>query len=155
MKSNFHPSTSINNKQLWDEFKEKYPEYKGIYYREFAKLMNEFWAFCGDILVENLHGLILNGIGYFSNTVFMKKKVKVMPKKSYINYHSEGDIYATTVFPRVFGSNPFNSWSFRTVRGVKNRLIENYKKGVKYKNHYELIGKSKKHKFYLKDEQRV
>lgn len=134
----------LASRGIWEEFGE-----------DMEDVMNEFLDYCANILVDSKHGIVLNGLGYFSNTVFDIKKVQIHKNKDVnYNFHSDGEIYTCYFFPSLFRSSGFESWMFRLNYAHKKKLVRNIKNGTKYKNHLDMlrIHSRKYRRKYLKNE---
>ncbi len=101
----------------------------------------------GDELVENQDGIILNGIGYFANAVYLRRKVNDSSNETFHNFHTNGDIYRSTIFPRVFRSiymRPVCFYIWRSKARKMARMIID--KGMRYKCHSKFVTFSNKRK---------
>lgn len=155
MKNGFFEKINIigreRNHMFWKAFKEKHPKYKDISHQELTSITNKFFAYVGDLIIKSQHGVILNGIGYFANPAFEEKKVLKIDNKLIINV-SDKNIYTTYFFPRIFKKNPFNGWSFKLYRPLKNQMKSLIQGGIKYMCHYDILKTNgSKNKYYIND----
>ena len=145
MKSSFHKRKHLlgrtENYMFWKEFKDKHPKYKDIENKDLTKATHGFFKYAGTLMVQSQHGLILNGIGYFANAVFEKKKLVRIADKLIVNLKHDS-IYNAYFFPRIFKANPFNSWNFKIYRPLKAQMKDLIKNGIDYKCHYDILKKN-------------
>lgn len=146
-----------NTQPLWDDFKKENPEYNDLDSESLKKNMDNLFEFFADSLVENTHGIVLNEIGYFANAVYQVKKINTdqVRKPPEFNYKTDGYVYTTTFFPKVFKSNPFNGWMFKITRPKARKMTRMIvDKGVRYECHSKFLHavNRKALKYFLKDE---
>lgn len=137
-------TSKVNRNAFWREFKEKYPQYKEIPTKDLNKICDGIFDKSAQLLTETEHGIILNGIGYFANTVYHSNLISNQPDgNTWENFHTKGDIYRSMLFADVFFANPLKTFRFRLLRRWKRHIAKMVKKGLRYKNHYMLIKKNK------------
>lgn len=133
--------------KFWRKFKEKYPQYKDIPNKELKDTMDAFWRYCGNVLVETPHGIVLDRIGYLANTVYDYPKNMVHDKRTdeiYVNYVADGDVYRCSFYPICPEQSAFKNWMFTLNKGYKKRMKELIQDGMKYRNHIEFLSRNNK-----------
>ena len=155
-KRSFGKTTGTNTLKVWDEFKKENPEYADIPSSELKTNIEQFFKQATTYLVDEEHGVILNGLGYFANAVYNKRNYVYdeTRDKAIDNSLTDGAIYNCKLFPRVFKKNhEFLFWSFRITRHAARRMSNNIiNKGVRYKCQSAFLTKfNKNHKTFLND----
>lgn len=128
---------------FWNKFLKKHPEYEDVDIKELKKLAYDFFDTCGDLLVNQPNGIVIDSIGYFSNAVYNISNVRKLNHTTHINLISDGRIYKSTFFPRIFKYIPLYNWSFKIAERRKHDMAEKIRGGMKYLCHYNLLKKQK------------
>lgn len=154
MARNFSRKTltdSVTGYKTFNKFRKAHPEYADLSDGFLRDTIHNFFAYCSEILVKTKHGIILNGIGYFANVVFNRKKVMRLEgfNLTLYNFNTNGDIYISYFFPRVLKGNVFNSFSFKIERnGAREMANQINNKGLRYVCNYHILKSNGNHKIY-------
>jgi hypothetical protein len=147
-----------NNKGVifWAKFRKKHKKYKEYSRHDLRNIMNDLLYFLGENIATNKHGIVLNGIGYFGNAVFYKRKISGGRSKDaemINNFGTTDNIYECTFHPDIFPRNPFRNWLFNSSVHIKQRMKEEIEKGMRYKYHGDILKRNKRAvKYYLQDD---
>lgn len=132
---------------FWEAFLTKYPQYNK---NDSKKLFKDIFDVAGNILISQPHGVVLDGIGYFSNVIFQNKKRIQIAEKTIYNFTTNGWIYTAYMFPRLFRNTMMSNWSFQICREKARKMGENINNGLKYYCHYDILRTIKKGRYGFK-----
>lgn len=133
-----------NYSPLWLRFYKKFPEYKNYPRWYLRKIMNQFWRYVSEKLVQSEHGIYLDNLGYFANTVYRRQKAFINKNDKLVTNFSNTDIYTVGFFSNAIAIHPLIGWSFAPARKIKQRIKEEVDEGKRYKNHIDLIVRNKR-----------
>ena len=120
-------------------FHKKHPEYKLYKKREFGGIGKLLFTFLGEHIASSRDGIVLNGLGYFCNVVWNKRKVYKRGKNLIFNMNTD-DVYQTYFFPRIFKRNALRSWMFKAQEPIRYYLKHEITKNkMKYRCHYDIL----------------
>ena len=122
-------------------FGKEFPEYRHISKAEFTQAKRDFFKHLGDTVINNEHGVILSGIGYFANAVKNRRKVYFSWDEIFINDDDKQDVYKCSFFPHIFKNRMAKTWNFHLGVEYKYRMADLIRKGKKYKCHSFVLKK--------------
>lgn len=131
------PKSLIIN-DFWKEIEKNNPSIKGKYTaEEWQQIRNEFWETVSDILIYQPNGVVLDGLGYFSFPAY-DKKTKI-PFSNDTTFKSNGLVYYTQFFGKIYNNFFLSGLSFELTRKQKKKWKEACNKGHNYICHYKNI----------------
>jgi hypothetical protein len=141
---------------FWGKFRQKHPKYKVHSRMELVTIMNEMLDFFAENIATSKHGIVLNGLGYFGNAVFRRRKILKGVHKEYgivNNFGGTDNIYECTFYPDIFIHNPLHNWLFTPASSIKLGMKKAIDGGMRYKYHGDILRRNKKAiKYYLQDD---
>lgn len=131
----------ITNKKHIELFLQNNPQYADKDVNELKKIVDDFFSYCADSLIQSKYGIILNGLGYFSNAVFKKRNVTVSKTigETLFNHRQNGNLYVSYFFPKVLKNNPFTNFSFKLKREKARAMKPIIDEGMEYKCYAEIL----------------
>lgn len=148
LKEKLDINSADNNSKLWHMFS-KEREQHGYNKDDYRRIMKQLWDFIGEVFVESEHGILLDGLGYFSVASFYK--TSMYSRRDIYLFPEDSLIYEPYFFNRVFKDPTWEYYRFQMATRVRRASVAARKSGKKYKCHYRNIkwanGKNKKYHF--------
>lgn len=134
-------ATRFINSFSVNKFRVANPEYRHVTNKQFSSFMVKFFELIGQTVVENDHGLILSGVGYFANGVKESQKIYMTYKDIFINDDDKKDIYRCSFYPQLFNNRMASVWNFRIRKHLALKMATKIRRGKKYKCHSHILKK--------------